>query len=64
MAEIKSFLYAWLGKQKLTPCYDIQPSGSKFKPKFKCEVSKYNAIELQFSILFAIKACQHFLEDV
>uniref|UniRef100_H2YB32 RNA helicase n=1 Tax=Ciona savignyi TaxID=51511 RepID=H2YB32_CIOSA len=38
MAEIKSFLYAWLGKQKMTPLYDIQPSGSKARPKFMCEV--------------------------
>ncbi|XP_078490643.1 ATP-dependent RNA helicase A isoform X1 [Ciona intestinalis] len=38
MAEIKTFLYAWLGKQKMTPTYDIQPSGSKARPKFMCEV--------------------------
>lgn len=38
MSEMKSFLYAWLGKQKLTPSYDIQPSGSKARPKFMCEV--------------------------
>uniref|UniRef100_H2YB31 RNA helicase n=1 Tax=Ciona savignyi TaxID=51511 RepID=H2YB31_CIOSA len=41
MAEIKSFLYAWLGKQKMTPLYDIQPSGSKARPKFMCEVSQF-----------------------
>ncbi|XP_076801583.1 ATP-dependent RNA helicase A-like isoform X1 [Clavelina lepadiformis] len=38
MTEIKTFLYAWLGKQKLAPSYDIQPSGSKHRPKFMCEV--------------------------
>nr|CAB3247813.1 ATP-dependent RNA helicase A [Phallusia mammillata] len=38
MTEIKTFLYAWLGKQQLMPVYDIQPSGSKGRQKFMCEI--------------------------
>uniref|UniRef100_A0A1A7WG96 RNA helicase n=1 Tax=Iconisemion striatum TaxID=60296 RepID=A0A1A7WG96_9TELE len=38
MADIKNFLYAWCGKKKLTPNYDIQAAGNKIRQKFKCEV--------------------------
>uniref|UniRef100_A0A1A8VBK1 RNA helicase n=1 Tax=Nothobranchius furzeri TaxID=105023 RepID=A0A1A8VBK1_NOTFU len=38
MADIKNFLYAWCGKKKLTPSYDIQAAGNKIRQKFKCEV--------------------------
>ncbi|XP_058491844.1 ATP-dependent RNA helicase A [Solea solea] len=38
MADIKNFLYAWCGKKKLTPTYDIRAAGNKNRPKFMCEV--------------------------
>lgn len=39
MGDIKQFLYAWLGKRKATPAYEFSQTGSKHKPRFKCEVS-------------------------
>lgn len=39
MADIKNFLYAWCGKKKLTPNYDIRAAGNKNRQKFMCEVS-------------------------
>jgi len=36
--EIKGFLYAWLGKRKLTPVYEIEPAGSKQRLRFMCKV--------------------------
>ncbi|CAN9503357.1 unnamed protein product [Ophioblennius macclurei] len=38
MADIKNFLYAWCGKKKLTPNYDIRTAGNKNRQKFLCEV--------------------------
>uniref|UniRef100_A0A3Q3ICP9 RNA helicase n=1 Tax=Monopterus albus TaxID=43700 RepID=A0A3Q3ICP9_MONAL len=38
MADIKNFLYAWCGKKKLTPSYDIRAAGNKNRQKFMCEV--------------------------
>ncbi|XP_055721765.1 ATP-dependent RNA helicase A protein-like [Salvelinus fontinalis] len=38
MADIKNFLYAWCGKKKLTPSYDIRRAGNKNRQKFLCEV--------------------------
>lgn len=38
MADIKNFLYAWCGKKKLTPNYDIRAAGNKNRQKFVCEV--------------------------
>ncbi|XP_016385759.1 ATP-dependent RNA helicase A-like [Sinocyclocheilus rhinocerous] len=38
MADIKNFLYAWCGKKKLTPSYDIRAAGNKNRQKFLCEV--------------------------
>ncbi|XP_056266450.1 LOW QUALITY PROTEIN: ATP-dependent RNA helicase A [Pseudoliparis swirei] len=37
MADIKNFLYAWCGKKKLTPSYDIRTAGNKNRQKFMCE---------------------------
>uniref|UniRef100_A0A8C2ZEU1 RNA helicase n=2 Tax=Cyclopterus lumpus TaxID=8103 RepID=A0A8C2ZEU1_CYCLU len=37
MADIKNFLYAWCGKKKLTPSYDIRAAGNKNRQKFMCE---------------------------
>lgn len=42
MADIKNFLYAWCGKKKLTPNYDIRAAGNKNRQKFMCEVRVYN----------------------
>ncbi|XP_028328850.1 ATP-dependent RNA helicase A isoform X2 [Gouania willdenowi] len=38
MADIKNFLYAWCGKKRLTPSYDIRAAGNKNRQKFLCEV--------------------------
>ncbi|KAK3576030.1 hypothetical protein CHS0354_005183 [Potamilus streckersoni] len=38
MGDIKQFLYAWCGKKKVTPNYEFSQTGSKHKPRFKCEV--------------------------
>ncbi|XP_030608663.1 ATP-dependent RNA helicase A [Archocentrus centrarchus] len=38
MADVKNFLYAWCGKKKLTPNYDIRAAGNKNRQKFMCEV--------------------------
>ncbi|KAM9327076.1 ATP-dependent RNA helicase A [Gastrophryne carolinensis] len=38
MADIKNFLYAWCGKKKVTPTYDIRAAGNKNRQMFKCEV--------------------------
>uniref|UniRef100_A0A3Q1EAL2 RNA helicase n=1 Tax=Acanthochromis polyacanthus TaxID=80966 RepID=A0A3Q1EAL2_9TELE len=38
MADIKNFLYAWCGRRKLTPSYDIRAAGNKNRQKFMCEV--------------------------
>uniref|UniRef100_A0A8B9LTK3 RNA helicase n=1 Tax=Astyanax mexicanus TaxID=7994 RepID=A0A8B9LTK3_ASTMX len=38
MADIKNYLYAWCGKKKLTPNYDIRAAGNKNRQKFLCEV--------------------------
>ena len=37
-ADIKGFLYAWLGKQNKLPSYDISQQGTKQRIRFKCEV--------------------------
>jgi len=39
MADIKQFLYAWCGKNKVTPNYEFSQTGAKHRPRFKCEVS-------------------------
>lgn len=38
MTDIKNFLYAWCGKRKATPNYDIRAAGNKNRQKFVCEV--------------------------
>ncbi|XP_033874255.2 ATP-dependent RNA helicase A protein-like [Acipenser ruthenus] len=38
MADIKNFLYAWCGKRKVTPNYDVRATGNKNRQKFTCEV--------------------------
>ena len=48
MADIKNFLYAWCGKKKLTPTYDIRAAGNKNRQKFMCEVS---------SVLWPLESC-------
>lgn len=36
--QTKSFLYAWCGKQKVSPQYDTRNSGPKHRQRFICEV--------------------------
>merc|ERR1711881_749350 len=38
MADVKGWLYGWLGKQKMVPAYDIRPAGGRGRARFKCEV--------------------------
>nr|XP_008112926.1 PREDICTED: ATP-dependent RNA helicase A isoform X1 [Anolis carolinensis] len=38
MEDVKNFLYAWCGKRKLTPAYEIRAVGNKTRQKFMCEV--------------------------
>lgn len=38
MGDIKNFLYAWCGKRKMTPAYEIRAVGNKNRQKFMCEV--------------------------
>ncbi|MGH0160728.1 UNVERIFIED_CONTAM: hypothetical protein FKN15_039879 [Acipenser sinensis] len=38
MADIKNCLYAWCGKRKVTPNYDVRATGNKNRQKFTCEV--------------------------
>ena len=35
---MKQFLYAWCGKQKTAPNYEIRATGSKIRQRFMCEV--------------------------
>ena len=37
-SDIKSWLYAWLGKKKMTPEYNIRPTGAKHRQRFLCEL--------------------------
>jgi len=37
-AEVKQFLYAWCGKQKTAPNYELRTTGSKIRQRFMCEV--------------------------
>ncbi|XP_012495448.1 PREDICTED: ATP-dependent RNA helicase A isoform X1 [Propithecus coquereli] len=38
MGDVKNFLYAWCGKRKLSPSYEIRAVGNKNRQKFMCEV--------------------------
>ncbi|XP_043942704.1 ATP-dependent RNA helicase A [Protopterus annectens] len=38
MGDIKNFLYAWCGKKRVTPNYEIRAAGNKNRQKFMCEV--------------------------
>ncbi|XP_075038353.1 ATP-dependent RNA helicase A isoform X2 [Mixophyes fleayi] len=38
MADVKNFLYAWCGKKKVAPNYEIRAAGNKNRQKFMCEV--------------------------
>lgn len=35
----KAYLYAWCGKNKVLPTYDVKSAGSKQRTRFLCEVS-------------------------
>ena len=54
MADIKNFLYAWCGKKKLSPNYDIRAAGNKNRQKFMCEVGSDPAsttLQVIFSLI-------------
>lgn len=53
MGDIKNFLYAWCGKRKMTPAYEIRAVGNKNRQKFMCEVLK-NTIYL-YAFIFWVK---------
>ncbi|NXA34125.1 DHX9 helicase, partial [Eudromia elegans] len=38
MGDVKNFLYAWCGKRKVTPNYEIRAAGNKNRQTFLCEV--------------------------
>ena len=38
MDDAKNVLYAWCGKRKMTPSYEIRALGNKSRQKFLCEV--------------------------
>ncbi|XP_006872619.1 PREDICTED: ATP-dependent RNA helicase A-like [Chrysochloris asiatica] len=38
MGDVKNFLYAWCGKRKIAPAYEIRAVGNKNRQKFMCEV--------------------------
>lgn len=40
MGDVKNFLYAWCGKKKMAPTYEIRAVGTKNRQKFMCEVLK------------------------
>ena len=42
--DIKAYLYAWLGKKKLTPVYEVEPAGSKQRLRFMCKVGIYRKL--------------------
>ena len=45
--DVKSFLYAWLGKKKCTPEYNIRPAGAKHRQRFLCELR--GILQIRFS---------------
>ncbi|PSN38206.1 Dosage compensation regulator [Blattella germanica] len=38
MGDIKSFFHQWCTKQKVTPQFDVRPTGPKHRQRFLCEV--------------------------
>lgn len=38
MSDIKSFFHQWCTKQKVTPQFDVRPTGPKHRQRFLCEV--------------------------
>ena len=36
--DSKAFLYGWLGKKKVTPEYNMRPTGPKHRQRFLCEL--------------------------
>lgn len=58
MADIKNFLYAWCGKKKLTPNYDIRAAGNKNRQKFMCEVSFLSLLNIWLTVLSYVCSVQ------
>ncbi|NWH58371.1 DHX9 helicase, partial [Geococcyx californianus] len=38
MGDVKNFLYAWCGRRRLTPAYEIRAGGGRGRQTFRCEV--------------------------
>ncbi|XP_069718335.1 ATP-dependent RNA helicase A isoform X1 [Phaenicophaeus curvirostris] len=38
MGDVKNFLYAWCGRRRLSPAYEIRAGGTRGRPGFRCEV--------------------------
>ncbi|NXG85533.1 DHX9 helicase, partial [Stercorarius parasiticus] len=38
MGDVKNYLYAWCGRRKLTPAYEIRAGGGRSRQTFLCEV--------------------------
>ncbi|XP_061201667.1 ATP-dependent RNA helicase A isoform X6 [Neopsephotus bourkii] len=38
MGDVKNYLYAWCGKRRVTPAYEIRASGGRSRQTFLCEV--------------------------
>lgn len=37
--DIKAYLYAWLGRKKLTPVYEIEPAGNRNRLRYMCKLN-------------------------
>ena len=57
--DIKSFLYAWLGRQNKLPCYTVNQQGTKQRIRFKCEVGRFHC-HYGIVLIFTIVNCFHF----
>jgi len=38
MGDVKNYLYAWCGRRRLTPAYEIRAGGGRGRQTFLCEV--------------------------
>ncbi|KAM9283200.1 ATP-dependent RNA helicase A isoform 1-T1 [Morus bassanus] len=38
MGDVKNYLYAWCGRRRVTPAYQIRPGGGRSRQTFLCEV--------------------------
>ena len=50
--DVKQFLYAWLGKRKVTPNYEFRTSGNKHRQRFACDVSSHKHLGAGLCLFF------------